>query len=107
MTRIIYPMRFMIIEREARQWSFYVSKVFYNPRAIEVPLEPDEVLIKFGLSMSKVVIELFRINGGKLGYYLANLRDKKYYYCGEGEDSVKDKLLELGIGRVDPMEVKE
>jgi len=104
MSRIIYPSGFMIIEREYRQWSFYMSKVFYNPDAIEAPLKPDEILNKFGLDMSKVAIELFRINGRRLGYYLANLRDKKYYYCGEEENSVKTKLLELGIGRADPME---
>ncbi len=50
-----------------------------------------------------MVIELFRINGGKSGYYLANIRDKKYYYCID-RDGVKTKLFELGIGRVDPME---
>ena len=105
MSRIIYPSRFMIIEREPRQWSFYVNKVFYNPSAREAPLKPNEILSKFDLDMSKVVIELFRINCGRLGYYLANLRDKKYYYCGENEDSVKEKLIELGIGRHDPMEV--
>jgi len=41
---------------------------------------------------------LFRINGGKAGYYLANLRGKKFYYCGIEPGGVKNKLLELGIG---------
>lgn len=56
----------------------------------------------FGTTKNKVVIELFRINGGKIGYYLVNLREKKYYYCGQDWASVKAKLRELGIGRDEP-----
>ncbi|TBR56670.1 hypothetical protein B4U84_28835 [Westiellopsis prolifica IICB1] len=48
--------------------------------------------------------ELFRINGGKQGYYIADIQDKKYYYCGTEWEDVKLKLGELGIGRPDPME---
>ncbi len=86
---------------------FYKSEVVYNSTGANIPLEPSDVSTKYGLSKHKVMIELFRIRGGKISYYLADLRDKKYYYCGEAEGSVKDKLLELGIGRVDPMKVKE
>nr|WP_306296913.1 hypothetical protein [Nostoc sp. TCL26-01] len=45
---------------------------------------------------------MFRINGGNAGYYLANLRDKKYYYCGDNWEDVKTKLEELGIGKDEP-----
>lgn len=55
--------------------------------------------------MKKVAIELFRINGGKQGYYIANILDKKYYYCGTEWQDVKNKLLELGIGRHDPINI--
>ncbi|MBO3462052.1 MAG: hypothetical protein KME33_29790 [Aetokthonos hydrillicola CCALA 1050] len=59
----------------------------------------------YDISPQQVAIELFRINGGKSGYYLADLRSqKKYYYCGNEPESVKLKLLELGIGRVSPLE---
>jgi hypothetical protein len=54
--------------------------------------------------MKKVAIELFGINGGLQGYYIANILDKKYYYCGTEWSDVKAKLQELGIGRPDPME---
>ena len=50
----------------------------------------------------KILVELFRINGGKPGYYLANVRDKKYYYCGQDWAGVKTKLRELGIGTNEP-----
>jgi hypothetical protein len=47
---------------------------------------------------------LFRINGGRQGYYIANIKDNKYYYCGVEWEGVKAKLQELGIGRPDPIE---
>ncbi|MBW4508193.1 MAG: hypothetical protein KME64_17010 [Scytonematopsis contorta HA4267-MV1] len=50
-------------------------------------------------SKSAVVTELFRIKGGKLGHYLVNLAERKYYYCGETWEDVKAKFLDLGIGR--------
>ncbi|PMB08215.1 hypothetical protein CEN49_10605 [Fischerella thermalis CCMEE 5273] len=52
----------------------------------------------YGITKQQIAIELFRINGGKAGYYLANLRGKKFYYCGIEPGGVKNKLLELGIG---------
>ena len=42
---------------------------------------------------------LFKINGGQEGYYLANILDKQYYYCGKNPYDVKAKLNELGIIR--------
>ncbi|MDB9442061.1 hypothetical protein PN497_11915 [Sphaerospermopsis kisseleviana CS-549] len=48
------------------------------------------------------MIELFRVNGGKNGYYIANIRDKQHYYCGSDWADVKVKLRQLGIGRNDP-----
>ncbi|AHJ28613.1 hypothetical protein NSP_22810 [Nodularia spumigena CCY9414] len=50
----------------------------------------------------KVLVELFRVNGGKAGLYLADIRDKKYYYCGQKWEDVKGLLRELGIGRDEP-----
>jgi hypothetical protein len=49
--------------------------------------------------MTKVAREFFKINGGKEGYYLANILDKKYYYCGQSPQDVKNRLIELGIGK--------
>ncbi|MBN3993818.1 MAG: hypothetical protein HWQ36_25885 [Nostoc sp. NMS2] len=57
----------------------------------------------YGITRQQIAIELFRINGGKAGYYLANLRRKKFYYCGTEPAGVKGKILDLGIGREDPI----
>ena len=102
MQELVFPGYYMVVKAEVRGWGFYEGDLFYNPSSEEISLDPEELLDRFGSNMSQIVLELFQVNGGRHGYYLANLRDKKYYYCGEGEDSVKDKLLELGIGRADP-----
>lgn len=49
------------------------------------------------------MIALFRLNGGRAGFYLANLKDKQYYYCGRSLEGVQTQLFNLGIGRYDPM----
>lgn len=102
---IIHPIRFRVIERkitpEKSYWHFIKGKSFYNP--LNLPSEGD-IEFMFGTTKKKVVVELFRINGGKPGYYLADLRNEEYYYCGTEWNSVKTQLRSLGIGRPDPME---
>jgi hypothetical protein len=97
---IIHPLHFQIIQREGTTWYFKNGGVFYNRTGEPIPESDRERL--FGITKNKIVIELFRINAGKPGYYLANLRDKKYYYCGDNWEDVKAQLKELGIGTDDP-----
>ncbi|MEH2331011.1 hypothetical protein [Nostoc sp.] len=47
---------------------------------------------------------LFRLEPVKAGYYLADLRHKRFYYCRTEPEGVKLQLRSLGIGRDDPME---
>ncbi len=100
-TSVVHPLHYLIVNRVGTTWYFKSGEVFYNHRHVEIQAERREE--RFGLSKSQVAIELFRINGGKPGYYIANLRDRKYYYCGTEVQDVKDKLLSLGIGRPDPV----
>lgn len=101
-TTICYPVYYRIIERRSDGWAFTKGKPFLN--LFNAPwLSHDALFMVCGISIRKVAIELFRINGGKQGYYIANILDKKYYYCGTEWEDVKTKLLELGIGRPDPM----
>jgi len=99
-TSIIHPLHFQIIQRVGTTWYFKNGGVFYNRTGEHIPESDRERL--FGITKNKIVIELFRINGGNAGYYLANLRDQKYYYCGDNWASVKTKLQELGIGKDEP-----
>ncbi|MDJ0723730.1 MAG: hypothetical protein QNJ38_01300 [Prochloraceae cyanobacterium] len=100
--KIVHPLHYQIIEREGTTWFFKeAGNILYNH--YDRPVELSNIEEKFNLTKSKIVIELFRINGGRSGFYLVNMRDRKYYYCGKDWDSVKEKFLDLGIGRRDPI----
>lgn len=99
-TSIIHPLHFQIILKVGTTWYFKNGGVFYNRTGKPIPKSDRERL--FGITKNKIVIELFRINGSKSGYYLVNLQDKKYYYCGDEWEDIKAKLQELGIGRDEP-----
>lgn len=97
---IIRPVYIRIVIRYGTEWHFTKGKPFIN--LFNCPwLEQEYLFAAFDTSMKNVSIELFRINGGKAGYYLADIKDKKYYYCGLEWEDVKAKLLEIGIGRRD------
>ena len=105
MSSLIHPYHYLIVQREGTTWLFKSGgQVFYNPRNVPVALELDDLLHRFGLTKSAIAVELFRLNGGTPGYYLANLREGKYYYCGFHWDDVRAMFLMLGIGRKDPVE---
>lgn len=74
------------------------GELFYSRSGQAPPVQSPSA---YGISPQQVAIALFRINGGKAGYYLANLRDRHYYYCGSSLEDVKVKLQELGIGVAD------
>ncbi|MDJ0696731.1 MAG: hypothetical protein QNJ49_16835 [Mastigocoleus sp. MO_167.B18] len=67
-TTVFCPVYYQIIQRRDNGWAFKYSEPFLN--LFNAPnLSPEEEFKAFGTSMKKVVIELFRINGGKQGYY--------------------------------------
>ena len=99
---IVCPDYIRLIERKVGGWLFKRGKIFYRKRQLFVDFENYDLL--YGISKQQVVVELFRINAGKAGYYLADLRHKKYYYCGLETTDVKAVLRSLGIGRADPYE---
>jgi hypothetical protein len=100
---IVVPYHFKIYRRnDARWFAIDASRVVFN--GSDEPLDLENVEQQFGLTPDQVRIELFRINGGRAGYYLANLRDRQYYYCGLEWEDIKVVVRSLGIGRDDPME---
>jgi hypothetical protein len=99
---IIRPVYYRIIERRGKIWAFKEGQPFVN--LFNAPdLDMEDLFSLFDTSMEKIAAELRRINNAKQGYYIANILDKKYYYCGTQWEDVKAKLKELGIGRDDPM----
>jgi len=102
-TSVYLPDYYRVFERIAGGWLMKPCRFFYRHALSKT--SDNDLQSLYDISPQQVAIELFRINGGKSGYYLADLRSqKKYYYCGSEPESIKLKLLELGIGRVDPME---
>ena len=99
---IIRPVYYQIVERRNKVWAFREGSSFVN--LFNAPdLDMEDLFALFDTSMEKIAVEFRRINGAKQGYYIANILDKKYYYCGTEWSEVKVKLQELGIGRPDPM----
>lgn len=101
METLIYPLYYRVAYREGNTWKFRKTSIFYSEQGLTV--DPQDIKTLYGLSWGQLAIALFRINGGKQGWYLANLKDRQYYYCGVEAASVKHQLRELGIGRADPM----
>lgn len=107
-TTILCPSYFQIVRYDGEAWYFKRSQKFYNLLQIKIPsfinLSQIDKLAAFGTTTSKLIMEFRLINGGHIGYYLADLNDKKYYYCGLNWEDIKHTLRSLGIGRADPME---
>ncbi|BAZ15292.1 hypothetical protein NIES4071_71640 [Calothrix sp. NIES-4071] len=99
---IVRPVYYRIIERRGKIWAFKEGQPFVN--WFNAPnLEMEDLFSLFDTSMEDISAELRRHFGGQQGYYIANILDKKYYYCGTEWNDVKTKFRELGIGRPDPM----
>jgi hypothetical protein len=101
-TSVYIPDCYRVIERVSGGWHFKQGELFYKTLPISIDFNDFQLL--YGITKQQVAIELFRLNGGKAGYYLADLRRKYYYYCGTEPEGVKTKLRSLGIGREDPIE---
>ncbi len=96
-TSIVHPMHYLIVFHSETTWYFKPgSGVFYNHKNVPVSLDIEERCARFGLTPAAIMIEFFRLNGGKNGYYLANLKSQKYYYCGPAWSDVKFQLQNLG-----------
>jgi hypothetical protein len=102
MPTLCYPIYFRVIQRDRNTWYFSRWKSFYNPLALPMPAS-SELESLYGLSKREVVDALKRLGNWQTGYYLANLQDRKYYFCGETLEDVQLKLRSLGIGADDPI----
>ncbi|MBW4513375.1 MAG: hypothetical protein KME64_44005 [Scytonematopsis contorta HA4267-MV1] len=102
-TGLVYPLGYRVIRRGVKDsellWFFQRVEVLFNPTNFFVSDKISDIEGMFGTTKESVVTELFKINGGRLGYYLANLVDKEYHYCGENIEDVKAKFVELGVAK--------
>ena len=102
MTILFYPAHIQIVEKKIDGWFYSPGQLITNPQRENINLLNIEE--RHGLSKRQVIIELFRRYSGKLGFYLVNLANREYHYCGETKNDVREKLWSLGIGRPDPTE---
>jgi hypothetical protein len=99
MDHAIIPIDYRVIERTATgKWCVIRPRPFMAPIPDPIDFSP------YGLTVEKVLIRLFQLYAGKQGVYLINLKDQKYYYCGLTGADLKQKLLDIGFGRVDPFD---
>lgn len=98
----IRPVYYIPIERKSDRWRFLHGEIFWNPLNLPIPQTIEVLLWCFRTSMGEVIEHLRKINNAAEGYYLANILDKKYYYCGTEWDDIKTKLMDLGIGTQEP-----
>jgi hypothetical protein len=93
--KIFYPQYIYIVQKTAGEWRFREpSKIIYRGTS-EIDLSHRET--HYRLTLKQIIIELFKINGGKLGFYLADMKHEKYYYCGTQLDDVREKLISIGV----------
>jgi hypothetical protein len=101
MCRITLPFHYRFFECRSGKWLFHRASAIYRLNGENCDV--DNLEANFGLSRWDVVTQLFRLNGGHDGFYLANLRDREYYYCGLEAEDVPAKIRELGLLVVDPV----
>lgn len=94
---VYYPVYIRLVLRLEDRWRFLKGEPFVNlyncPR-----LSLDDLFACFGTSLDDVSCELDRVNNRQKGFYIADIKDKKYYFCGTQWLDVKSKLFDIGIG---------
>ena len=88
--RIAYPQNWQIYRHNGNKW-------FHLPPDKSEQLLPKRVEALFGLTPQEVVNSLFKVNGGWQGLYIANLQERKYFYCGTEWIDVVNTFEALGV----------
>jgi hypothetical protein len=101
---VIMPDFYRIVECKSGKWAFSrMSRVYaVTEKGRSADVEDYETL--YGITPQLIVNQLYCEYGNRDGYYLLNLRQKQYYYCGLELSDVKMKLRSLGIGQPEPTE---
>ncbi len=97
MDSIFTPGYIQVISREPDGWFQSKPEQVFNLTNREFDSLNKEKY--FGLTKTQILTELFRRYQGKLGYYLVNLAEREYYYCGLTVKDIQEKLYELGINQ--------
>lgn len=95
-SKVYTPSHFVFLRKEQNDWFVIKSKTLMN--ASDLPVLPVADRVKqYGYTLYQLTIECFRHFLGRDGYYIVDLKQKKYYYCGQEGDSIKQTVKSLGI----------
>ncbi len=98
---IVFPEYYAILEKTKDGWGFCPSTKFY-PYLETAPPNPLQKFqmkcLERQLNWKAVLAEIKGRYCGKLGFYLVNLRDREYHYCGTELRDVKTFVQENKIG---------
>lgn len=72
---IVYPVHYRLVVRRRDSWYFTKGDVFVNLFNIPV-LEQKDLFACFSTNMKEVANKLKIINGGKEGFYIADILEK-------------------------------
>jgi hypothetical protein len=95
MSTVFTPGYIQVIERTQTGWFQTKPKSVFN--LSDRPFDSLNKEKYYGLTKTQIITELFKRYQGKLGYYLVNLSDRSYYYCGLTVKDLQAKLFELEI----------
>ncbi len=98
--KIIYPDYICIIEKTPNEWRIkQPKKLFWRSPKATIPAYREKREEAYGLTTKDLILPLFKKFLGKLGFYLVNMREREYYYCGLTWQDVQQKLWDIGITR--------
>jgi hypothetical protein len=106
--KVIYPIHYQVYRRAfvlGNDFYLVSGKSVFNHEIDKVSLMQREVNSRekwFGLTKEEIYTELFRMAGGREGYYLVNLKDRQYWYF-ENEGTLHQNLLEWKVGVLVPV----
>jgi hypothetical protein len=98
--RICHPSYFRVYEKDDNSWYLYKGKKFFSQSNLS--LQQGHLERRYGLSLSDIVLQFFQIGRGRPGFYLANLKERQFYFCGNSPQDIQHKFRELGISPPDP-----
>lgn len=106
--QVIFPIYYQVYRRcfvLSDNFLLVKGKVVLNPKQDNTSLTEPRLNSRekwFDLTKEEIYTELFRINGGREGWYLVDLKDRKYWYF-ESEKALDNQLLESNIGLLVPV----
>ena len=97
---VFFPSYFRIYEKNSDRWYVLPGQKFFSQSNLS--LEQGKLEARYGMTISEIVQQFFALARGRSGFYLADLKHRQFYFCGQSADDVRHTLWQLGITRPDP-----